>query len=243
MSELLIENRGGVRILTMNRPDKRNALNLALSEALLAALRAAESDESVRRGRAHRRRARVLRRRRPVRVQGSEARKCASGRDPRRADDEPACHLFAPDEARRHRDQRLGHGRRRRSRARRRRRRDGIDREARLPGSEARHRRRDRDGQSGAPGRAQGGVRAGRRRRAGRRGAGLRARHGQPRDRAGPADGRGMRDRGKIRRGRSPRHGRDQRAVLRVLDLPFAQALEGGRDVNKRMRAFRKPSA
>ena len=29
----------------------------------------------------------------------------------------------------------------------------------------------------------------------------------------------------------------------RVLDLPFAQALEEGRDVNKRMRAFRKPSA
>ena len=27
----------------------------------------------------------------------------------------------------------------------------------------------------------------------------------------------------------------------RVFDLPFAQALEEGRDVNKRMRAFRKP--
>jgi enoyl-CoA hydratase/carnithine racemase len=26
----------------------------------------------------------------------------------------------------------------------------------------------------------------------------------------------------------------------RVVDLPFAQALEEGRDVNKRMRAFRK---
>jgi len=48
MSELLIDNRGGVRILTMNRPEKRNALNLALSEALLAGLRAAEQDESVR---------------------------------------------------------------------------------------------------------------------------------------------------------------------------------------------------
>jgi enoyl-CoA hydratase len=48
MSELLIENRGSVRILTMNRPDKRNALNLALSEALLAGLRATERDESVR---------------------------------------------------------------------------------------------------------------------------------------------------------------------------------------------------
>jgi len=48
MSELLIDNRSGVRILTMNRPEKRNALNLALSEALLAGLRAAEQDESVR---------------------------------------------------------------------------------------------------------------------------------------------------------------------------------------------------
>jgi enoyl-CoA hydratase len=28
----------------------------------------------------------------------------------------------------------------------------------------------------------------------------------------------------------------------RVLDLPFAQALEAGRDVNKRMRAFRTSS-
>lgn len=48
MSELLIENRGAVRILTMNRPEKRNALNAALSEALLANLRAAERHESVR---------------------------------------------------------------------------------------------------------------------------------------------------------------------------------------------------
>jgi enoyl-CoA hydratase/carnithine racemase len=31
MSELLIENRGAARILTMNRPDKRNALNHALT--------------------------------------------------------------------------------------------------------------------------------------------------------------------------------------------------------------------
>jgi enoyl-CoA hydratase len=48
MSDLLIENRGGVRILTMNRPDKRNALNMALSEGLLEGLRAAERNENVR---------------------------------------------------------------------------------------------------------------------------------------------------------------------------------------------------
>ena len=48
MSELLIENRGGVRVLTMNRPEKRNALNHALTEALLEGLRAAEADDGVR---------------------------------------------------------------------------------------------------------------------------------------------------------------------------------------------------
>ena len=48
MSELLIENHGAVRVLTMNRPDKRNALNMALSEALLEGLRAAEADDGVR---------------------------------------------------------------------------------------------------------------------------------------------------------------------------------------------------
>jgi enoyl-CoA hydratase/carnithine racemase len=36
-----------VRVLTMNRPDKRNALNTALTQALLDALRAADADESV----------------------------------------------------------------------------------------------------------------------------------------------------------------------------------------------------
>jgi enoyl-CoA hydratase/carnithine racemase len=47
MSVLLIENRGAVRVLTMNRPDKRNALNFALAQGLLDALRAADADESV----------------------------------------------------------------------------------------------------------------------------------------------------------------------------------------------------
>jgi len=44
---LLIENRGAVRILTMNRPDKRNALNTELTRALLDGLRAADADETV----------------------------------------------------------------------------------------------------------------------------------------------------------------------------------------------------
>jgi len=44
---LLVESRGAVRILTMNRPEKRNALNTELTQALLDALRAADTDESV----------------------------------------------------------------------------------------------------------------------------------------------------------------------------------------------------
>ena len=46
-SLLLVEDRGPVRILTMNRPEKRNALNSELTNALLDALRAADQDESV----------------------------------------------------------------------------------------------------------------------------------------------------------------------------------------------------
>lgn len=41
---LLIEDRGRVRILTLNRPEKRNALDTALTQALLDALRAAAAD-------------------------------------------------------------------------------------------------------------------------------------------------------------------------------------------------------
>ena len=44
---LLVENRGAVRILTLNRPEKRNALNTELTRALLDAIRATDADESV----------------------------------------------------------------------------------------------------------------------------------------------------------------------------------------------------
>jgi enoyl-CoA hydratase/carnithine racemase len=47
MNLLLTENRGAVRILTMNRPEKRNALNTALTQALLEALRSADADAAV----------------------------------------------------------------------------------------------------------------------------------------------------------------------------------------------------
>ncbi len=36
---LICEDRGGVRVLTLNRPEKRNALNTALTQQLLDALR------------------------------------------------------------------------------------------------------------------------------------------------------------------------------------------------------------
>src|SRR4051794_13828912 len=44
---LLSEMRGGVSILSLNRPEKRNALNNALCAALLEALQAANADPAV----------------------------------------------------------------------------------------------------------------------------------------------------------------------------------------------------
>ena len=45
---LATEDRGAVRIVRLNRPDKLNALNTALTQALLDALEAADAAESVR---------------------------------------------------------------------------------------------------------------------------------------------------------------------------------------------------
>lgn len=45
---LLSEDSGGVRVLTLNRPDKRNALDSALTFALVEAFESAEADETVR---------------------------------------------------------------------------------------------------------------------------------------------------------------------------------------------------
>jgi len=44
---ILVADRGAVRVLTLNRPEKRNALNTALTQALLDALRAADADEAI----------------------------------------------------------------------------------------------------------------------------------------------------------------------------------------------------
>ena len=48
MSELIIEDLGTVRLLRLNRPEKHNALNTALTTALLDALRQADRDDAVR---------------------------------------------------------------------------------------------------------------------------------------------------------------------------------------------------
>ncbi len=48
MSVLLVEDRGPVRVLTLNRPDRHNALDTELSAALLAAFEAADADRDVR---------------------------------------------------------------------------------------------------------------------------------------------------------------------------------------------------
>ena len=45
---LLIEDKGAVRVLTLNRPEKRNALDTSLTSALLESLRTADADEAVR---------------------------------------------------------------------------------------------------------------------------------------------------------------------------------------------------
>ena len=47
MTSLLIEDRGAVRVLTMNRPEKRNALNSELRLRLLEALYTAGRDDGV----------------------------------------------------------------------------------------------------------------------------------------------------------------------------------------------------
>jgi methylglutaconyl-CoA hydratase len=47
MNEVIVETTGSVRLLTLNRPEKRNALNDALIAALKDALRVADADEIV----------------------------------------------------------------------------------------------------------------------------------------------------------------------------------------------------
>ena len=48
MPDVLISNEGPVRKIRMNRPDKKNALTLAMYEAMAAAVEEAGSADSVR---------------------------------------------------------------------------------------------------------------------------------------------------------------------------------------------------
>ena len=64
---ILVEERAGYRVITLNRPDKLNAFNEAMHEALRDAIDEAEADESCRALHDHRRRPRLLRRAGPLR--------------------------------------------------------------------------------------------------------------------------------------------------------------------------------
>ena len=44
---LLVETRGAVRLLTLNRPDKLNAMNTVLIEGLIGALQSADTDDAI----------------------------------------------------------------------------------------------------------------------------------------------------------------------------------------------------
>ncbi|MGW0160752.1 enoyl-CoA hydratase/isomerase family protein [Mycobacterium sp. NPDC003323] len=48
MTSLLVDDRDGVRTLTLNRPQRKNAIDVELWHALAAALRAADTDDAVR---------------------------------------------------------------------------------------------------------------------------------------------------------------------------------------------------
>jgi enoyl-CoA hydratase len=48
MSELLVEQDGGVLTVTFNRPEQRNAMTFAMYEGLEAACARADEDDSVR---------------------------------------------------------------------------------------------------------------------------------------------------------------------------------------------------
>ena len=225
----------------MNRPDKRNALNHALTQALLDALHAAEADEGVR----------------SIVLTGAGPAFCA-GADLTEfkdltPDNQPLVENRAELTMNLHgvfsrlakpvvtaiNGAAMGGG-------------AGLalagdvavmasSREARLSRGEARHRRRDRDGQPGAQCRAQGGLRAG----------GARASRSMPQRACAlglvnrviapdnlMADACALAE--KLAAVSRPAMAATKQLFYRVVDLPFEQALEEGRDINQRMRAFRK---
>ncbi|MDP9181908.1 MAG: enoyl-CoA hydratase-related protein, partial [Actinomycetota bacterium] len=48
--EVLVERRGAVQVITINRPEARNALNLAVAQGVAAAVDELEEDDSLRAG-------------------------------------------------------------------------------------------------------------------------------------------------------------------------------------------------
>ena len=74
---------GGVLTLTLNRPDRLNAFNIALHEALADAIRRASANDECRARAADRRRQGLLRRAGPIRSRDSAGRRPAR---PRRVD-------------------------------------------------------------------------------------------------------------------------------------------------------------
>ena len=205
------------------------------------ALRDADSRRRRAQHRAHRRRAGLLRRRRPVRIQGSDARQGASGGEPRRADDErcTACSRACPSRSSPPSTARpwaAAPGSRSPATSRV----MASTAQARLSGGEARHRRRDRAwpiwcAMSAARPPSSWSRPAS---RSMPRAPG--ARDGQSRHRAREADGRRLRLAEKFASVPRPAMAATKQLFYRVVDLPFEQALEEGRDINKRMRAFRK---
>ena len=57
---VLTERRDGVLLITLNRPDARNAVNAALAEGVAAALDELDADDELQRRRPHRRRQGLL---------------------------------------------------------------------------------------------------------------------------------------------------------------------------------------
>ena len=109
------------------------------------------------------------------------------------------------------------------------------------PEVEARHRRGDRARQPRSQRRAQGRVRVGRDRRAARRRAGARASAWSTASRAPEAlMAEAMQLAEKFAAVPRPAMAATKQLFYRVVDLPFAEALEEGREINKRMRAFNK---
>ena len=64
--QITAETADGVLTITLNRPDRLNAWTPTMGAELIAAFDAADADDAVRADHRHRRRPRLLRRRRPA---------------------------------------------------------------------------------------------------------------------------------------------------------------------------------